>query len=393
MDRKKEKDTEKKTGKTADERKKETQEEEFNPEIVTEETFSEKEGRLPDEEALSGPESESDRQAEAAKDKKEKSAPSGKKEEEKASAETESGKEELPELKEDDPEGVKKRINALTRKYREQERKSAELAKKLEESESERKKWQDYAIEQDKKRLGEAEKGKEKEEIGKEEPEKEDPEPVYDEEKYEDYDQFRNEHEAWAVRQVEKRLAKILDDKFREFQESSKREAAQASAAEELEAKLAEGRKKYKDFDEVVGRELELGQNKDAMMDAIYDSEMAADLAYHIASNPEEAKRISNLTSPYAVAREIGKIEAKLSSSESKSETSETGKSSVSGEEESEPETENSTETEKESSSAPEPIETLGGSETVKKSLNDMSVEEYIRHMNKKEAETKGALI
>jgi len=386
MAKKDEKDSEKKEEAAAEEKKDQEKKEEFDPKVVTEETFSEKTGRLPDEpvpesekakekeekEKAAAEETESKKKAEAAK-KKEESATSEKKEKE---------EEELPEAKEDDPEGVKKRIDILTRKNHEKARRIGELEQKLDETDSDGKKWQEYARSQDKKRLEELESGKkEPEKEGEKEAEKEDPEPVYDEEKYEDFTDWVKDHTAWSVKHTIREEIKALRDDLKKDGEKAKTESEQAVVSKEVEAKLAKGREKYKDFDKVVGRELDLGPMNEAMMDSIYDSDMAADLAYHIASNPEEARRISSLSNPYSVAREIGKLEAKLSSSTEKSDaekSSETEKS------------EESTETEKKPSEAPEPLESLGGRETAIKTLDSMSVDEYIATMNKKEAASGG---
>jgi hypothetical protein len=48
------------------------------------------------------------------------------------------------------------------------------------------------------------------------------------------------------------------------------------------------------------------------MAETIQASDVGPDLAYYLGTNPKEADRISRL-SPYMQAKEIGKIEAKLS--------------------------------------------------------------------------------
>ena len=47
------------------------------------------------------------------------------------------------------------------------------------------------------------------------------------------------------------------------------------------------------------------------MADAIRTSEVGAAVAYHLASNPEEARRIAGLN-PLAAIREIGRLEARF---------------------------------------------------------------------------------
>jgi len=71
-----------------------------------------------------------------------------------------------------------------------------------------------------------------------------------------------------------------------------------------------EARAKYDDFDQVAyNPNLRI---TDVMAETIKASDAGTDLAYWLGSNPKEADRISRL-SPLLQAREIGKIEAKLS--------------------------------------------------------------------------------
>ena len=71
-----------------------------------------------------------------------------------------------------------------------------------------------------------------------------------------------------------------------------------------------EARAKYDDFEQVAyNPKLRV---TDAMAETIKASEIGPDLAYWLGSNPKEADRISRL-SPLMQAREIGKIDAKLS--------------------------------------------------------------------------------
>ena len=70
-----------------------------------------------------------------------------------------------------------------------------------------------------------------------------------------------------------------------------------------------EARSKYDDFDQVAyNPNLRV---TDAMAETIKASDLGPDLAYWLGSNPKEADRISRL-SPLLQAREIGKVEAKI---------------------------------------------------------------------------------
>lgn len=71
-----------------------------------------------------------------------------------------------------------------------------------------------------------------------------------------------------------------------------------------------EARSKYDDYQAVVYNDrLAI---TDAMAEAIRSADNGPDIAYHLGSNPKEAERIAKL-SPLLQAKEIGRIEAKLS--------------------------------------------------------------------------------
>lgn len=71
-----------------------------------------------------------------------------------------------------------------------------------------------------------------------------------------------------------------------------------------------QAREKFDDFDQVAH-----GNHwhpTDVMVETIRASDIGPDVAYYLGANPKEADRISRL-SPFLQAKEIGKIEAKLS--------------------------------------------------------------------------------
>lgn len=71
-----------------------------------------------------------------------------------------------------------------------------------------------------------------------------------------------------------------------------------------------EARAKYDDYQAVVYNDrLAISE---AMAEAIRSADNGPDIAYHLGSNPKEAERIARL-SPLLQAKEIGRIEAKLS--------------------------------------------------------------------------------
>jgi hypothetical protein len=99
---------------------------------------------------------------------------------------------------------------------------------------------------------------------------------------------FKKAEELIAQRELQKQRAET-DDAYAEREE--------------------EVRNKYDDFDQVAyNPQLRV---TDVMAETIKASDMGPDLAYWLGSNPKEADRISRL-SPLLQAREIGKIEAKI---------------------------------------------------------------------------------
>ena len=92
----------------------------------------------------------------------------------------------------------------------------------------------------------------------------------------------------------------------------AKREAAkrQSQVLESYHDKEEEARSKYDDFEQVAyNPKLPI---TDVMAETIQSSDVGPELAYYLGSNPKEADRISRMT-PFMQAKEIGKIEGKLS--------------------------------------------------------------------------------
>jgi hypothetical protein len=123
------------------------------------------------------------------------------------------------------------------------------------------------------------------------------PAPAPSLEQFESVDQYA---EALAAQKAEELLAKREADRER---------------METLEAyhdREEEARGKYDDFEQVAyNPNLPITT---VMAETIQASDIGPDVAYYLGANPKEADRISRL-SPYLQAKEIGKIEAKLSDS------------------------------------------------------------------------------
>lgn len=114
--------------------------------------------------------------------------------------------------------------------------------------------------------------------------------------------------EALADWKFDQRMAKHSEQSQRES-EAQRQEREAYEDAQVARQKLSAGAKKYADFDEVTG-------NPDVpitrvMAKAIVESDISADLAYHLGTHIEEAERIANLP-PTRQAIELGKLEDKL---------------------------------------------------------------------------------
>lgn len=107
--------------------------------------------------------------------------------------------------------------------------------------------------------------------------------------------------ESYAEALAEKRVQELIIQREREKQE--------ASLLEAYHEKEEEVRNKYDDFDQVAyNPNLSITT---VMAQTIHASDIGPDVAYYLGINPKEASRISNLP-PLLQAKEIGKIEAKL---------------------------------------------------------------------------------
>jgi len=89
---------------------------------------------------------------------------------------------------------------------------------------------------------------------------------------------------------------------------------AMKTMADSWEARKAEARTRYADFDEFGSADIPISPVMNA---AILESDAGADIAYFLGKNPEEAARIAKLP-PVSAAVAIGKIEASLATPETK---------------------------------------------------------------------------
>ena len=125
--------------------------------------------------------------------------------------------------------------------------------------------------------------------------------------KFGSYDEYV---EALADWKADQRVAESFKRRDAERSQAAEARAAEAKAQAWAE-RQSEFREATPDYDAVVGKSAV--QIAPHVVDTLLDSESGPELAYHLAKRPETVKRI-NALSPLSAARELGRIEATLSS-------------------------------------------------------------------------------
>lgn len=170
------------------------------------------------------------------------------------------------------------------------------------------------------------------------------PEPSAGKPRIEDYSDYSDYQEALTDWKVDEKLKSIESRKANEA--AANNEQAQAARVKERQAELIEtGERKYDDFEEVVKSDSHTYSQ--AAYLAILESDISADIVYHLAKNQDEAKRISGLPA-YAQAKEIGKLEDRIAA-----------KKPI------------------KTSNAPKPVEPIGSGSANAKRIEDMTIAEY----------------
>ena len=170
------------------------------------------------------------------------------------------------------------------------------------------------------------------------------PEPSAGKPRIEDYSDYSEYQEALTDWKVDEKLKAIENRKANET--AANNEQAQAARAKERQLDLIEsGERKYDDFEDVVKSDKHTYSQ--AAYLAILESDISADIVYHLAKNQDEAERISKLPA-YAQAKEIGKLEDRIAA-----------KKPI------------------KTSNAPKPIEPIGSGTASAKSIDQMTIAEY----------------
>jgi hypothetical protein len=128
--------------------------------------------------------------------------------------------------------------------------------------------------------------------------------------KADDFDNYEQYIDALTDYKTDQKLQKFQESQA-EGQRKQQDELAQRRQSQQLNDRFTEGREKYQDFD-LVARNPSVPITQE-MAHAIADSELGADMAYHLGSNPEEAAKIANMQ-PQAQLRALGRLEARLES-------------------------------------------------------------------------------
>lgn len=204
------------------------------------------------------------------------------------------------------PQTAQERINELTRARREEERQRKAAERRLEEAERRLQELSKPAA---------AKPEAEKKTAADKKPAEDDGAP-----NPEDYDfgELDSRYIAAVVRyQTEKSVADI---QARQEQERSARQAeeAQATAVQKFHTLAEKAAEKYEDYHDIV---IIGAQNGEWPLSAelgslIVDSDVGADIAYHLATHPEEAASVYRQT-PVEQARYFGRMEAQFSAEQS----------------------------------------------------------------------------
>jgi vacuolar-type H+-ATPase subunit I/STV1 len=173
------------------------------------------------------------------------------------------------------------------------------------------------------------------------------PEPSSTKPNPENFTDYADYQEALTDWKVDEKLKQI--DTKRNQESTQKQQEAESSRIREREQELLEaGERKYDDFEDVV-KKANINISRAAYL-SVLESDISADIFYHLSTHADEAKRISELP-PFAQAKEVGKLEDKLMAKQPPK-----------------------------VSNAPKPIEPIGNGSSTTKTTDDMSPEEYIKH-------------
>lgn len=129
-----------------------------------------------------------------------------------------------------------------------------------------------------------------------------------------EYGELDSEYIAAVVDyQTEKRLTEFREA-LQQDRQQAEAETRQHTVQQKFQQQIEAGRQKHADYDEVVVQGAQAGTwpLSETMALLLVESEVGDDIAYHLASNPDEAENVDRLT-PVEQARYFGRLEAKFS--------------------------------------------------------------------------------
>lgn len=131
---------------------------------------------------------------------------------------------------------------------------------------------------------------------------------------------------AVAAHEADRRFAE-LRKQDQEVRQTREQEERQERARESFEKMLDYGSKKHDDFYQKVVIDSEEGKwpLSETLGELLLGSDVGGDIAYHLASNPQEAEKVYKY-SPVEQARYFGRMEAKFSAGQSAAPGVEAGK-------------------------------------------------------------------
>ena len=168
-------------------------------------------------------------------------------------------------------------------------------------------------------------------------------------ENFDDFDKYVAAKAEWIA---SKKINETLSERERRTAEE-RVATAHYKAVDGWNQRLAEATAEMPDFEEVVSSS-DLPMS-DFMRDAIIDSDLGPKVAYWLANNPDEAKKIASM-SPLATVKAIGRIEERL---------------------------ESQAKAPKKPTAAPAPLKPVGGKASVQKDPGQMSDAEYLEWRKK----------
>ena len=166
---------------------------------------------------------------------------------------------------------------------------------------------------------------------------------------FDDFDQYVAEKAEWIA---SKKINETLNERERRSAEE-RAAAAHYQAVDGWNQRLEKATAELPDFKEVI--ESSDVPMSDFMRDAIVESDLGPKVAYWLANNPDEAKKIASM-SPLATVKAIGRIEERL---------------------------ESQAKAPKKPTAAPAPLKPVGGKASVQKDPGQMSDAEYLEWRKK----------